>query len=348
MKFHKIKVESIDRLTPKSVQINFEIPNELKSEYSFKAGQYVTIEFDGVRRDYSLCTSPLDGKWSIGVKEAPNGYVSHYLNRELKAGDFLKVSTPNGRFGIPTKPDEKRTIMAFAAGSGITPIISVMKYTLQTEEWVNFYLFYNNKTPEETMFYEELENLKKLYPNQLHIHYFYTQHQVEDWLYQGRIDAHKFELITNQLIDINEVDEALICGPNEMIEVISNEIFEAGIIKKRIHFELFTPIENEEMIIEKEETLDEVEVTIHLDGEVSTMVWDTSKNLVDAMLDEGLDAPYSCKGGICSSCMCILEEGEVELKENYVLTDADEEEGIILACCTRPKSKQIKINFDDV
>lgn len=347
MKFHTIKVESVERLSPKSVQINLEIPNELKSDFSFKAGQYVTIEMEGVRRDYSLCTSPLDDKWSIGVKEAPEGFVSRFLNRELKSGDFLKVSTPNGRFGIPSKPDEKRSIMAFAAGSGITPILSVMKYTLQTEEWVNFYLFYNNKTPEETMFHEELENLIKIYPKNLHVHYFYTEHKVQDWLYEGRIDAHKFELIINQLIDINEVDEALICGPNDMIEVISNAIFEAGIIKKRIHFELFTPMEIEEMITENK-ILDEVEVTIELDGEVSTMIWDTSKNLVDAMLDEGLDAPYSCKGGICSSCMCILEEGEVELKENFVLTDADEEEGLILACCSRPKSKQIKINFDDV
>lgn len=347
MKFYKIKVASIDRLTPKSVQINFEIPDELKSDYSFEAGQYVTIEINGVRRDYSLCTSPLDDKWAIGVKEAPNGFISHFLNRELKVNDFLNVSTPNGRFGIPSKPDEKRTIMAFAGGSGITPILSVMKYTLQTEQEVNFYLFYNNKTPDETMFYEELKNLKKLYPKNLHIHYFFTEYKVEDWLYEGRIDAHKFQLITNQLIDINEVDETLICGPNEMIEVISNEVFNAGIIKKRIHFELFTSIERKQMIVEKE-TLDKVEVTVELDGEISTMVWDTSKNLIDAMLDQGLDAPYSCKGGICSSCMCILEEGEVDIKENYVLTDADEEEGIILACCTRPKSKKIKINFDNV
>lgn len=349
MKFHDIKVKSVKSLTPDSVRIDFDIPAELKSDYSFTAGQYLTIDKDGVRRDYSLCTSPLDDKWSVGVKEAPDGYVSHYLNRELKAGDTLRVSTPNGRFGIPTKPDEKRTIIALAAGSGITPIMSILKYTLQTEKWVNFYLFYSNRTPQDIMFQEELKQLEEEYPTNFHTHHFFTRHEVGDWLFEGRLDAHKFELITNQLVDLDEVDEVLVCGPNDMITTLTEAISDAGIYKKRIHFEMFTPMEsNEEEDLVEDDSLSQVEVTVELDGEVTTITWDTEKNLVDAMVDEGLDAPYSCKGGICSSCMCKLEEGEVELKENFVLTDADEEEGIILACCSRPKSKEIRINFDDI
>lgn len=349
MTFHKLQVAAIRNLTSQSVQITFDMPEHLKSEYSFTAGQYVTLEVNEVRRDYSLCSSPLDDEWTIGVKGAEDGFISKYLTQELKVGDILQVSTPNGRFGIPTKPNEKRTILAFAAGSGITPILSILKYTLQTEEWVNFYLFYSNKNPESVMFLEEMKALKTQYPNNFYPYLFYTQHKVDDWLFEGRLDAHKFKLILNQLIDINEVDEALVCGPNEMIQVLSQEIFEAGIPKKHIHFELFTPLEGEEEIIkENDDSPVDVDVTVELDGETSNIKWNREKNLIDSLLDAGLDAPYSCKGGICSTCICRLEEGEVHLADNFVLTDSDVEEGLILACISRPKSETIKISFDKV
>lgn len=349
MVFHQLRIKSIKNITSASVEIEFEIPEDLKSEYEFIAGQYITLEIDGVRRDYSLCTSPLEGRWAVGVKAAPNGHISRYLNEKAKVGDSIRVSTPHGRFGIPSKPNEKRTLLAFAAGSGITPIMSIIKYTLETEEWVNFYLFYSNKTPQDTMFLEEIKELKLKYPDNIHPFLFYTRHEMEDWLFEGRLDAHKFKLILNQLVDINEVDEAMVCGPNEMIEVISNEIFESGIPRQNIHYELFTPLYDGDVLgkIDSDD-LKTVEVTVELDGEVSQLTWNTEMNLVDAMLEVGIDAPYSCKGGICSSCMCKLEEGEVEVKENFVLTDSDKEEGVILACCSRPKSKEIRINFDDI
>lgn len=348
MEFHHLTIASIHKSTPQSIRIGLKIPDELKERFAFKAGQYVTIDMDGARRDYSLCSSPLDGEWAIGVKAVEDGFVSKFLNSEIKVGDFLRVSTPNGRFGIPSKPDEKRTILAFAAGSGITPILSVLRYTLQTEKWVNFYLFYANKTVETTMFYQEIQQLKQEFNGNFHPYFFYTQTKMEDWFFEGRLNAQKFKLITNQLVDINEVDETLVCGPNEMIEVISEEIFKAGIPQENIHFELFSPIENQKEMLLTEESLKSVEVTVELDGEVSTVMWDTQLNLVDALNDQGVDAPYSCKGGICSTCLCRLEEGEVDLKENYILTDADLEEKLILACCSLPKSNKIRINFDDI
>ncbi len=349
MDFHKLQVESLKKLTPNSVEITLEIPDELKPEFQFKAGQYITLDMNGTRRDYSLCTSPLDGKWSIGIKSVTNGFISKFLNSDLKVGDHLMVSTPNGRFGIPSKPNEKRTLLAFAAGSGITPILSIIRYTLQTEEWVNFYLFYSNKTPQDVMFLEELSQLKAEFPQNFHLHLFYTQERLENWLFEGRLNAHKFELILNQLVDINEVDEALVCGPNEMIKEISNEIFKAGIPKKHIHFELFTTDSNPlDILPEEMDAPEDVKVTVVLDGDTHEVVWNREKNLIDAMLDEDVDAPYSCKGGICSSCMCKLEEGEVHLAENYVLTDSDIEEGLILACISRPKTDKIRINFDAV
>lgn len=350
MDFHSLQVAYIRNLTKNSVQITFDVPEHLKKEFlSFTAGQYITLNINGTRRDYSICSSPNDGELTIGVKAVKNGFISKYLTTELKVGDTLEVSTPNGRFGIPSKPNEKRTILAFAAGSGITPILSVLKFTLQTEEWVNFYLFYSNKTPDSAMYYEELKALKEQYPNNFHLHFVFTEHKMDNFLFEGRLNAHKFELILNQIVDINEVDEAMVCGPNEMIKEISNEIFKAGIIKKHIHFELFTPDQSPLDILPEElEAPDEVAVTVTLDGETSDVVWSREKNLIDALLDADVDAPYSCKGGVCSSCLCKLEEGEVNMAENFVLTDSDKEEGLILACISRPKSGSIKINFDDV
>lgn len=348
MTFHPLQVASVRNLTADSVQVTFDVPPHLRKEFQFISGQYITLDINGVRRDYSLCSSPLDVEWSIGVKAMRDGNISRYLTTELKIGDVLQVSTPNGKFGIPSKPSEKRTLLAFAAGSGITPILSIIKYTLQTEEWVNFYLFYSNKNPESVMFLEEIKALQEQYPEQFHPHLFYTQHRLEDWLFEGRLDAHKFELILNQLVDINEVDEAMVCGPNEMIKEISREIFNAGIPKKHIHFEQFVPDDNPFGTLEETDSPENVEVTVELDGEVKTIVWNREKNLIDALLDEDIDAPYSCKGGVCSSCLCKLEEGEVHLADNFVLTDSDVEEGLILACISRPKSTQIRINFDDV
>jgi len=349
MEFYPLQVAYIRNLTKSSVQITFDVPEHLKKEFQFKAGQYITLNIKDTRRDYSICSSPNDGELTIGVKGVKNGFISTYLTEDLKIGDILEVSAPNGRFGIPSKPNEKRTILSFAAGSGITPILSVLKYTLQTEEWVNFYLFYSNKSPDKVMFLEELRALQNQYPNNFHLHLIYTQHRLDNWLFEGRLNAHKFELILNQIVDINEVDEALVCGPNEMIKEIANEIFNAGIPKKHIHFELFTP-ESTPLDILPEEigSPENVQVTVELDGEVSEVMWNKEKNLIDAMLDAGVDAPYSCKGGVCSSCMCKLEEGEVHLGENFVLTDSDVEEGLILACISRPKSEKIRINFDAV
>src|SRR5690606_40820337 len=244
MEFHSLKVALVKNLTKDSVQITFDIPDDLKSEFRFTSGQYITLDINGTRRDYSLCSNPLEDEWSIGVKAMKNGNISRFLTQDLKTGDILKVSPPNGKFGIPSKPSEKRTLLAFAAGSGITPILSIIKYTLQTEEWVNFYLFYSNKNPESVMFLEEIKALQEQYPEQFHPHLFYTQHRLEDWLFEGRLDAHKFELILNQLVDINEVDEAMVCGPNEMIKEIFREIYNAGIPKKHIHFEQFVPDDN--------------------------------------------------------------------------------------------------------
>ena len=349
MKFHLLKIKTILRLTADSVQITFDVPSELHEEFSFLPGQYITLDINGERRDYSICESPLNKEWSIGVKAMEGGKISNYLVNDLKEGDELKVSTPNGRFTIPTKPNEKRTLIAFTAGSGITPIMSMAEFTLQTEEWVNFHIFYVNKNSQSVMFNEKLTNLKSKYPKNLHVHHFYTQEEQENFIFNGRIDEKKFDLILNQLIDINEVDEAMVCGPEEMIFTLAKKINEAGIVEKHIHFELFTTSVKPEQVFEKnEDEVKEVNVKVTLDGEELEFIWNREKNLIDAMLDNDIDAPYSCKGGVCSSCMCKITEGEVNIGENFVLTDSDYEDGMTLACISRPKSSSLAIDFDDV
>lgn len=350
MKFHELKVQSITKLTEESVRIDFNIPEKLKSEFQFKAGQYITIDMDGVRRDYSLCSSPLDNKWSVGIKSVKDGYVSKFLNSNLRDGDYLKVSTPNGKFGIKSEPGTKRTILAFAAGSGITPVLSIISYTLQTEKEVSLNLFYCNRTPNKTMFLDEIEKLKEKYPNNFFPHWFFTRHKQENPLYEGRLNADKINRILNTLVNIKEIDEVLVCGPDRMIREITDEFIKAGLSKDKVYFELFTPLATKEEKIESKETITErnVDVTVELDGDIFNFIWDGKKSLLDAALDEGIDAPYSCKGGICSSCMCRLQEGEIDLGENFVLTDEDIEEKIIVACCSHPKSDKIKISFDDI
>jgi|SRR5690554_1715732 ring-1,2-phenylacetyl-CoA epoxidase subunit PaaE len=346
MKFHELQVQSITKLTKESVRIDFRLPDELKPEFNFKAGQYITVEMEGVRRDYSLCSSPLDNKLSIGIKSLKDGFVSNFLNSKLKEGDFLKVSTPNGKFGIKSAPDKKRTVLAFAAGSGITPVLSILRYTLQTENQVQFNLFYCNRTPKETMFKEEIEQLTQAYPDNFFPHWFFTRHKQENPLYEGRLNAEKINRLLNTIININEIDEVLVCGPDRMIREITDEFIKAGLSEHKVYFELYNPPETAKT--QAIENTTEVEVSLQLDGGIFNFVWNGKKSLLDAALDEGIDAPYSCKGGICSSCMCRLEEGEVKLGENFVLTDADIQEGIIVACCSHPKSNKIKVNFDDI
>ncbi len=349
MNFNLLTIKDKKQLTDDSVQLFFDVPADLQEAYSYQAGQYITLEINGERRDYSLCSSPNNQEWSIAVKATEKGKVSNFLVNEIKIGDQLNVSTPNGRFVIPSKPNEKRTLLAFAAGSGITPIMSILEYTLQTEEWVNFYLFYGNRSANSVMFNERLNELKLKYPSQLHVFHFYTNDTQEDWLFNGRIDAAKFDLILNQLVDIDEVDEALVCGPEEMIFELAKSIKNAGIIERHIHFELFNPLTNPKMIFgEDDSNVDTVEVTVILDNEQHTVTWHKEKNLIDTLLDEDIDAPYSCKGGICSSCLCKVKEGEVNIGENFVLTDSDYEDGLTLACISRPKSAKLTIDFDAV
>ncbi len=353
MNFYSLTVQNIKKLTSKSIQVDLSIPEELKSVFVWKPGQFVRFRFEidgqNVEREYSICTAPYEGHISFAVKEVSKAFVSNYVQQHVKIGDKLQVSAPMGTFGIPSRPDEKRTLIAFAGGSGITPVMSILKDTLKKEQGVNFYLFYGNTSEQDVMFKLELDRLQNQYPENFFLHYFYSEQEMKDKFFEGFIDEHKVELIINQIVDWDEVDEVLICGPKEMILILANAVYHHGIPKKNIHYELYEPIEkvfHDDQI--QRSTVKEVQVTFTYEGETRTMNWiNNGSSLLEALLDSGIDAPYSCKGGVCGTCQCIKIKGDIILGENLVLTDDDIDNGKMLTCVAHPKTDKLVINMDE-
>lgn len=353
MEFHSLKILNYNFPTSNSVEINLEVTKVLKEKFIFNSGQFITISYSidktNYLRDYSICSTLEDENLTIVIKRTKNGTVSNHIFEHISEIKHLNISNPKGNFQIKHKPNEKRTLLFFATGSGITPIYSMIKSTLKKEKRSSIYLFYGNKTQEETIFFTELNKFKKEFPNQLNLFLIFSK-QETDKLFQGRIDANKLKLFINQLLDWDEVDEIFICGKESMIREIAQTSFELGIPKKNIHFELYSPIS--EPIFKNEETsqnnLEKVEVEFIIDGETHQIQWkNKEKSLLDALLDENFDVPYSCKGGVCGSCTCLLKEGEIQIDENLVLTESEIKEGLILTCVANAKSNKIKISFDE-
>lgn len=353
MRFYSLRVQKVIPLTAGSVRLDLSIPEELKSIFRWKAGQFIRFQFEIngeiFEREYSICTAPYEGYLSFAVKKAKNAFVSEFVQNHVKEGDLVSISAPMGTFGIPSRPNEKRTLAAFASGSGIAPIVSIIKDTLYHEPNVQFYLFYGNTNENEAIFKDELTELQKQNPANFFPYFFYTRQEMQDKFFEGKLDAHKIKLIINQIMDWDELDEALICGPKDMIVTLANAIYEQGIPKKNIHYELYEPVEKvffDDKV--KRSTVKEVKVTYTFRKNTKTMNWiNNGSSLLTALLDSGVEAPYSCKGGVCGACICAKTEGEVYLDENLVLTENDLNKGKILTCMAHPKTKTLTINLDE-
>lgn len=354
MKFYPLTVKKVKPLTSISKSIDLQIPEELKAVFKWKPGQFVCLKFsingEEVERDYSICNAPNNEYITLAIKKTKNPYISSYLNEHIKEGMHLQVSAPLGNFGIDSRPNEKRTLVAFSSGSGITPILSIIKDTLQKEKDVKFYLFYGNSEESDVMFKADLDLLRSKNPDNFFVHYFYSQQKVNDKFYEGQLDENKLKLIINQIVDWDEVDEVMICGPTSMIVTLANAVYKQGIPKINIHYELYEPVDkvfmDEEIVTS---SIEEVEVTFTYEGETKSIQWlNNGTTLLDALLDMGIDAPYSCKGGVCGTCQCIKEGGDVILGENLVLTDEDIQNHKILTCVAYPKSNKLKINMDEL
>ena len=344
--FHTLKVADVRRLTPSSVAISLEVPDELKEEFRFKAGQHLTLkqEIDGkeVRRAYSISSATSAPQLTVGIKKVEGGIFSTWANEDLKAGDSLEVMTPMGHFVYPPS-GSSRHIAAFAAGSGITPIMSIAESVLEKDPENTFVLVYGNQSPEETMFLDEIQDFANKYTDRFFVQHLYSRTKEEDALF-GRIDGSIVNLITKNKFKDRDFDQFYICGPEEMINNVKETLKKNKVPEDNIHFELFTTSQEEDVSDLEGQT--QLEVT--LDDEVFTLVMDKKKLVLDAVLGENIDAPYSCQGGVCSTCIARVTEGKAEMVKNQILTDSEVEEGFILTCQSHPLTTVLKIDYDDV
>ncbi|HSD14527.1 MAG TPA: ferredoxin--NADP reductase [Flavobacterium sp.] len=347
--FYKLVIKEVYRETPEAVSVSFNVPEELKPTYAFIAGQYVTLKLtlDGneIRRAYSICSSPNSGDLRVTIKAVSDGLFSQFANKNLKQGDIIEVGFPEGKFTFEPKSDAQKNYAAFAAGSGITPIMSIIKSVLENEPKSTFVLTYGNKTPENTIFFNELHDLQLKYVGRFFVQFAYTKVNVEDALF-GRLDKSVVNFVINNKHSEKEFSKFYLCGPEDMIATVSNTLKENNVPEKDIKFELFTTSTTETKI---ESTLGgHTKITVMVDDEETTFEMAQKQTLLEAALKQGIDAPYSCQGGICSSCLARITKGAAEMKKNSILTDAEIAEGLILTCQAHPTTAEIYIDFDDV
>ncbi|MEP3208445.1 MAG: ferredoxin--NADP reductase [Maribacter sp.] len=346
--FYSLTVKHIKKLTPSSVAITFDIPKDLIQTFDFEAGQYITIkkEIKGkeLRRAYSISSSPKRDTITIGVKKVDRGGFSDYANSKLVAGEALEVMPPEGRFTfVPS--DKIRNVAAFAAGSGITPIMSIARTVLASNTGNKFILVYGNKSFEETMFYTDLVKLQLDYTNRFFVYFTNSQTQEKDSLF-GRIDTSTVNYALKNKHSDTVFDAFYLCGPEEMIHKVTDTLTDNEIPKDKIHFELFTTTEIKDELPISTDGETQIEVTV--DDEKFAFVMDKKMLVLDAVLKENIDAPYSCQGGVCSSCIARVTEGKAEMVKNQILTDGEIEEGFILTCQAHAVTPTLKVDYDDV
>ena len=343
-KSYSLKIKDIIRETEKAVQLVFEVPQALKEEFKFKSGQYVNLETkikgETVRRSYSICASPNEDL-AVAIKELEGGIFSSYANQDLKVGEPVDVFSPEGNFLLEAS-EKETTYIAFAAGSGITPILSMIK-TILKEGKHKFVLVYGNRSPKETMFLEELLSLQQQHPERFFVEYIYSRKQAENSTF-GRIERSTINYVLKNKYANVTFKQYLLCGPEEMIYHTQEVLQENGVEKDAIAFELFHSTEEGEDVAK--EGFSEIEVRV--DDETYTFSMNQQDVILDAALHEDIDAPYSCQGGICSSCVAKVVEGQAKMRKNQILTDEEVEDGLILTCQAHPTSAKIIIDFDDV
>lgn len=349
--FHTLKIKSVEKVTEQSVAISFEVPESLKANFAFKSGQYITLKTtingEEIRRDYSICASKNSGDLTVAVKAIDGGTFSIYANTELKAGDTIEVAEPNGRFVFEPNEAKTRTVVAFAAGSGITPVLSIAKTLLEEEPFSNFILVYGNKSSKDTMFFADLVEVQKLYGNRLHVHFIYSQSREEGALL-GRIEKSTVNLIVKNKYQGVNIEAFYLCGPEAMIHTVKDTLIENGIKEESIFFELFTaPIvaENENSV---EDLSGNTKIKVLVDDEEFEFEMSKEQTILEATLKQDIDAPYSCQGGICSSCIARLTEGEAKMRQNNILTDNEVAEGLVLTCQAHPTTANVVVDYDDV
>ncbi|HEV7881713.1 1,2-phenylacetyl-CoA epoxidase subunit PaaE [Bradyrhizobium sp.] len=354
-RFHRLAVSDLRRESSDAVSLTFAIPEELTADYSFVPGQYLTLRttMDGeeVRRSYSICSGPDDGELRIAVKKVDGGAFSSWAADELKAGDQLDVMTPTGRFGIAHAPGEARMYVGFAAGSGITPILSIVKGVLAREPDTRFFLFYGNRSTGSMLFREALEELKDRFMQRLSLFHVISGEEQDIPILHGRLDGEKVRVLLRWLVPASSVDHVFICGPAGMSEDIETTCRDIGIAEDRIHVERFVSEfggRPRPKAIVQATAPPKAMASLIIDGKRRDVPVAEEESILDAALRAGMDLPFACKGGMCSTCRAKLVEGDARMEVNYSLEPWELTAGFILTCQARPVSDKVVVDYDHI
>jgi ring-1,2-phenylacetyl-CoA epoxidase subunit PaaE len=345
----------VERETRDAVAITFAVPDVLASQFRYAPGQHLTLRRDvggdDVRRSYSICSAVQDGALRIAVKKTPGGLFSTWANEALRVGDTIDVMPPLGHFSVPLAPESERHYLGVAAGSGITPLLSIIKTTLAAEPRSRFTLIYGNRASGTVMFKEELAALKDLYVDRFNLVHVLSREAQDIELMHGRIDREKADALLQHWVPLDEIDHAFICGPEGMMDAVATALKARGFPDQRIRIERFAasiPKHTHVNYVQPAPGHTECEVTAVLDGATRTFMLEKGKeNVLEAGLRNGIELPYSCRGGVCSTCRCRLVEGEVDMDVNFALEDYEVARGFILSCQSYPVTDRIVVNFDE-
>jgi len=353
---HPLAVKAVEPLTDDAVVIEFEIPPELESEFSFTHGQHVSLRCeaagDDTRRSYSICSAAGSGRLRVAVKRLPRGVFSAFALEQLRAGDVVEVVTPIGHFNTPLDPGNAISYAMIAAGSGIAPILSNLSTILAVEPQSSVTLIYGNRTVKDIMFLEELEDLKNRFPERFALYHVLSREEQEVELFHGHIDAERVNRFLDQLVRPDTVDQWFLCGPREMIESAKEVLLERGVDAEHVHAELFHAKDaqrprTDEQLTSATPSAGAAEVTIILDGRSSTFSVDPDgERILDAALRVRSDAPYACKGGVCGTCRARLVSGSVEMDQHFALEQREIDAGFVLACQSHPTTPAVVLDFD--
>ena len=349
--FHRLEVREVEPLTDDSVAVTFDIPDDLRDSFLFSPGQHVTVraEIDGhdVRRSYSISCPPGEGRVRVGIKRVPTGLFSTYATTSLTPGDTLEVMPPVGEFVLPRELTDKH-LAAIVAGSGITPVLSMIDTALSSEPTCRFTLIYGNRTSMSVMFLEDLENLKDRFRDRFHLMHILSREPQPVDLFTGRIDEEKLETIFSALVDPEDVDEWFLCGPYGLIETAKMALAAHGVADTTIHDELFFAGDTPPVPVVSEDEAQEgsVHVGFTLDGRRSTVGMEPDQTILEAAMRVRRGLPFSCKGGMCATCKAHLVDGEVEMDKNYALVAEEVDAGYILTCQSHPRSDTVEVDFD--
>jgi ring-1,2-phenylacetyl-CoA epoxidase subunit PaaE len=361
-RFHMLRIESIARDTPDAVVLQFAVPAALRDAYRFTPGQYLTLRAviagEDVRRSYSICSGLDDGCLQVGIKRVDGGVFSNWAHQALRVGDTLAVMTPGGRFMLPASSDPEgesapRIVAAFVAGSGITPVLSILRTVMVREPATRFFLFYGNRTADSIMFREVVEQLKDRFVERLSVFHILSREQREPAVLNGRLDADKIRLLLHGILPAGAIDQALICGPQPMMEGLPHVLAELGVMHDRIHVERFTPA-----IGAKRRPASAVAaaasappaglVSVIYEGVRSDIPIAAGETIIDAAIRAGRSLPFSCKGGMCCTCRARLVEGQAVMAVNYSLEPWELSAGFILTCQASPTTPHVLVDYDQV